>query len=242
VKVALLAAGLGSRLGSLTTELPKALIPVGQAPLLLHALRFANQLGPREIVVVGGFCHALVAEVIEKARTATGARPITLVENRDFRQGNILSLQTARPHLDDDFVLLNVDHIFRPSIAPLVAASTSDVTAFIDTDRTLGADDMKVKRDPDGRIEAIAKTLTRFDCGYVGMTRVPRAALARYFSVVDAAIAEEGTTIHVERVLARLAQAGQPPLCRDISGHGWLEVDTPAERESAEAALSGPGW
>ena len=135
-----------------------------------------------------------------------------------------------------------MDHIFRPGIAPIVAAATSDVTAFIDTDRTLGADDMKVKRDLDGRIEAIAKTLTRFDCGYVGMTRVPRPALGRYFAAVDAAIASEGTTIHVERILARLAEAGQPPLCRDISGHGWLEVDTPDERAGAEQALREPGW
>jgi choline kinase len=245
VKVALLAAGLGSRLGTLTKELPKALIDVGDSPLLIHALRFATRLAPTQIVVVGGFGFPLVLPVFEQFRAGPGPQtsiPMTLVENRDFRQGNILSLQAARPHLDDDFVLLNVDHIFRPGIAPLVAAPTGDVTAFVDTDRDLGADDMKVKRDPEGRVEAIAKTLTRFDCGYVGMTKVPRAALGRYFAAVDAAIEDEGTTIHVERVLARLAQAGQPPLCRDISGHGWLEVDTPAERASAEAALRGPGW
>jgi choline kinase len=101
---------------------------------------------------------------------------------------------------------------------------------------------MKVERDPAGRILAISKTLTRLDCGYVGMTRVPRGALARYFAEVDAARAAEGDTIHVERVLARLAQAGRPPVCRDISGHGWLEVDTPPERAHAEAALQQSGW
>jgi hypothetical protein len=74
------------------------------------------------------------------------------------------------------------------------------------------------------------------------MTRVPRPAVGRYFAEVDAARAAEGDTIHVERVLARLAQAGQPPVCRDISGHGWLEVDTPLERTRAEAALREPGW
>jgi choline kinase len=243
VKVALLAAGLGSRLGPLTTDLPKALIKVGDQPLLLHALRFATRLAPTEIVVVGGFCFDQVAAVLTNHLNGNNTLPpVKLVENRDFRQGNIISLQTARPLLTDDFVLLNVDHIFRPAIAPIVAAPTTDVTAFIDTDRTLGADDMKVKRDPEGRIEAISKTLARFNCGYVGMTRVPRAALSRYFSVVDAAIAAEGTTIHVERVLARLAEAGQPPLCRDISGHGWLEVDTPPERETAEAALREGTW
>jgi hypothetical protein len=29
----------------------------------------------------------------------------------------------------------------------------------------------------------------------------------------------------------------RPSLSRDISGHGWLEVDTPDERAAAEQAL-----
>jgi L-glutamine-phosphate cytidylyltransferase len=253
VKVALLAAGLGSRLGPLTADLPKALIEVAGVPLVLHALRFAAHLAPAEVVVVGGFGHAKLAATLEREQAAgsvVGRLPLVLLENQSFRQGNILSLQTARPRLDDDFVLLNVDHIYRPSIAQLVldprpagaADPIADVIAFVDTDRTLSSDDMKVKRDTGGRVEAIAKSLDRFDCGYVGMTRVPRPALGRYFDEVDAAIAAEGTTIHVERVLARLAAAGRPPTCRDISGHGWLEVDTPFERTRAEAALREPGW
>ena len=39
------------------------------------------------------------------------------------------------------------------------------------------------------------------------MTKVPRAAAARYWATVDAALAAEGRAIHVERVLARLADA-----------------------------------
>ena len=117
-----------------------------------------------------------------------------------------------------------------------------NVSGFIDTDRALGADDMKVLRDEHGRIREIAKTLTEFDCGYVGMTRVPASARGRYLAEVDAAIAEDGSDIHVERVLARLAKTAAPPHCRDISGHGWLEVDTPDERAHAEAALGDGTW
>jgi L-glutamine-phosphate cytidylyltransferase len=241
VKVALLAAGLGSRLGSLTAQLPKALIPVGGKTLLAHALGFARRLSPAEIVVVGGFGFPLVATELEKLRPDLPS-PVTLLENREFRQGNLLSLQTARPRLDQGFLLLNVDHIFRPSIGALVATPSDFVTAFVDTDRALGADDMKVKRDARGRVAHISKTLTDFDAGYVGMTYVPDRALTRYFAETDAALTAEGPTIHVERVLARLADAGDAPLCRDISGHGWLEVDTPSERDHAETALLEPGW
>jgi choline kinase len=245
VNVALLAAGLGSRLGVLTRDLPKALIPVGGKPLLAHALSFAGRLRPSRIVVVGGFCFPLVKDALESFRSsdkAAAVLPIELVENAHFRDGNLVSLLTARPHLAEGFLIMNVDHIYRPGIAPMVAPEVSAVTAFIDTDRTLHADDMKVLRGADGRIAEIAKTLTRFDCGYVGMTRVPTGLLGRYFEEADRALAEEGRAIHVERILARLAKTGDVPVCRDISGHGWLEVDTPDERAAAEAALATGAW
>jgi choline kinase len=239
VQAVLLAAGLGSRLGSLTEQIPKALITVGERPLLAYAVAFARAAGARDITVVGGFGFDRVA-----AEIARLALPVRLVENSAFRDGNLISLTAARPIIEnaDEFLLMNVDHIYRPAIAALAAAPADDVTAFIDTDRTLGADDMKVERDGAGRVRRIAKTLTSWDAGYVGMTKVPRAAAARYWATVDAALAAEGRAIHVERVLARLADAGTPPACRDISGHGWLEVDLPEERDRADEAVRRGGW
>lgn len=237
MQVALLAAGLGSRLGALTERLPKALIQVSGEPLLSYAVRFAQAAGADEIIVVGGFSFPLVAEEVERR-----ALPVTLLENRDFRDGNLVSLFTARPHLRDEFLIMNVDHIYRPAIAALAREPAHEVTAFIDRDRTLGDDDMKVERDGAGRVRRIAKTLTVFDCGYVGMTKVPAASAVRYWNEADAALAQEGRAIHVERVLARLAAAGEPPGCRDISGHGWLEVDLPEERDRAEAVLRAERW
>jgi CDP-L-myo-inositol myo-inositolphosphotransferase len=245
MNVVLLAAGLGSRLGSLTRDLPKALISVGGKPLLLHALSFAARLRPSRIVVVGGFCFPQVQETLagfRKSDKGAAALPIELVENIQFRDGNLVSLLAARPLIAEGFLVMNVDHIYRPAIAEVVAPEVDRLTAFIDTDRQLGNDDMKVERGTDGCIVAIAKTLTKFDCGYVGMTRVPTALLGRYFEEADCALAEEGRAIHVERILGRLAKTDLGPACRDISGHGWLEVDTPDERAAAEAALAGGRW
>jgi choline kinase len=237
MQAVLLAAGLGSRLGALTEHIPKALISVGGEPLLVHAVRFARAAGARGIIVVGGYGFDLVA-----AEVAQRELPVTLIENRAFRDGNLVSLQAARALVVDEFLLMNVDHIYRAPIAALASADATDVTAFIDTDRTLGADDMKVERDARGRVSSISKTLTTYDAGYVGMTKVPVAAADRYWAAVQAAQAEEGRAIHVERVLARLADEGHPPLCRDISGHGWLEVDLPEERAHADAVLARGGF
>jgi len=241
VNVVLLAAGLGSRLGALTRDLPKALIPVGAKPLLFHALAFAHRLQPSRIVVVGGFAFPLVRDALATFRPFVPT-PIELVENTNFRDGNLLSLLAAKPRLTEGFLVMNVDHIYRPGIASVVAPPADAVTAFIDTDRKLGADDMKVERRSDGKIAAISKTLEKFDCGYVGMTRVPSALVTRYFEEADRALVDEGRAIHVERILARLAKTALAPACRDISGHGWLEVDTPDERAAAEVAFASGGW
>jgi choline kinase len=235
VQAVLLAAGLGSRLGSLTERLPKALIQVAGEPLLVHAVRFAQRARASNIVVVGGFGFDLVAAELRRL-----ALPVTLVENPHYRDGNLVSLMAARRLVGgsgDDFLLMNVDHIYRPAIAALAAADAGEITAFIDTDRQLGDDDMKVERDGSGRVRRIAKTLTTYDAGYVGMTKVPGGAAHVYWAAADAALAAEGRAIHVERILARLADQGRAPGCRDISGHGWLEVDLPEERERAEAVL-----
>jgi choline kinase len=237
VQAVLLAAGLGSRLGGLTANLPKALISVAGEPLLAHAVRFAQATRARGIIVVGGYEFDRVA-----AEVAERDLPVVLLENDAFRDGNLVSLLSARSRVSDDFLIMNIDHIYRPAIAALAAADVEDVTAFIDTDRTLGDDDMKVARDGRGRVARIAKTLTEYDAGYVGMTRVPLHAAARYWEAAEAVLAEQGRAVHVEQVLARLAKSERPPVCRDISGHGWLEVDLPEERDRAEEALRQGGW
>jgi choline kinase len=239
MQAVLLAAGLGSRLGALTRSLPKALVEVGGRPLLAYATAFAQAAGARQIIVVAGYGYGLVASEVAARRL-----PVTLVENPDFRDGNLVSLFCARPLLagDDDLLIMNVDHIYRPAIAAIAARPAPEVTAFIDTDRSLGADDMKVERDAGGRVRRISKTLDAWDAGYVGMTRVPAAEGPRYWATAEAALGDEGRAIHVERVLGRLAATDRPPACRDISGHGWLEVDLPEERERAEEALRRGGW
>ena len=216
----------------MTVRTPKALIEVEGQTLLARAARFAARLDPDEILVVGGYGFEGVAA--EVARLGAGLR---LVENPHFRDGNLISLMAARPFVGGDFLLMNVDHVYRPAVADRIAPPAERVTAFIDVDRTLGADDMKVARDGTGHVQAIAKTLTSFDAGYVGMTRVPGPELPRYWAAADAALAEEGRAIHVERILARLAASDRPPACRDISGIGWLEVDLPEERAHAEATI-----
>ncbi|MCC6747499.1 MAG: NTP transferase domain-containing protein [Deltaproteobacteria bacterium] len=232
-----LAAGLGQRLGELTRATPKALISVAGRTLIDYALAFARQAGGAPRIVVGGFGYEELARHV--AEVDPGA---TLVENRDFRQGNLLSLVTGRGALpvDAGFHLMNTDHIYPPGVARIVAetaATASEVTAFCDFDRSLGADDMKVELDAQRRVRRMSKQLAGWQAGYVGMTFVPAARRAAYDAAVERVRQGVGPAAHVEQVLVALAELGAPPVIADISGHGWHEVDEPHERDRAEAAL-----
>ncbi len=237
----IMAAGLGSRLKDLTKVTPKALIEAGGRPLIDYAIAFARAAGASRLIVVGGYCHEDVA-----AQVAKIAPDAVVVENTEFRKGNLISMQTGRAALKPgSFLLMNTDHIYRPSIAEVVARACADafeITAFCDYDRPLGPDDMKVGLDSSKRVAEMAKTLPKWDCGYVGMTFVPASRQADYFAAAARASAAQGDAIHVESILVELARVGTPPAIADISGHRWLEIDEPHERTLADEVLAAEHW
>jgi choline kinase len=183
--------------------------------------------------------------VTEKIARAFGADEV-LVNPRYADAGNLQTLNTARRAglCDQAFLIMNADHIYRPSIAAFVARVAADagrITAFIDKDRTLGADDMKVRLDDEGHVVAIGKQLDSWDGGYVGMTFVPKERIAEYFGHADNVQLERGEGIHVEAVLGRMVGVA-PAATVDISGHGWLEIDDEADLLRAEEVLAREKW
>lgn len=229
----LLAAGMGLRLGDITKEKPKALVEVVDVPLCFYALRFLELCGVTEIIVVGGYKIEQLKETISKFKNNT---PITILENTNYQKGNLLSLMTALPRVFNSFLLVNTDHIYARAIAEVVRDNLHEVTAFVDYDRQLGADDMKVKL-VDGNVQEMSKKLTNFDCGYVGMTYVDQEKLPAYLRAVQTVYKNNPDTAVAEQVLVELALQNKAPFTADISGHGWLEVDFPDERNRAEQEI-----
>jgi choline kinase len=228
-QVVLLAAGMGTRLGELGGGLPKAMFDAGGKKLIDRAIEFAELLGARERIVVGGFRYDLVAAQV-------GARA-RLLENTRYTLGNLYTLETALPEVTGSFHLMNIDHVYPSAVAARIAEQPGErITAFVDFDRPLGDDDMKVSLSG-GHVGKISKKLPAWDCGYVGMTFVPAAHLARYRAAVADVRRDVGDAANVEAVLQRLADDGEPVAIGDISGIGWHELDTPEDVAKALPAL-----
>lgn len=238
MQVVLLAAGMGLRLGHLTRALPKAMIRLQGRPLIDHTLPhlLANRR-VEEVIVVGGFEHAVLSEHLEQHYGMFGDR-LRLLKNSDFIKGNLYTLEKALPFLDSSFLLCNVDHVFQENTWSFILQERESSRIFCDFFRPLAEDEMKVSLDEEKHLQKISKSLQSYDAGYVGLTYIACSQLAAYQEAVRHAVQQFGEKAVVENVLQVLADQGQKIGVVPFDRYKWHEIDTREELNKAESALS----
>lgn len=232
MQAVILAAGIGQRLGELTRDRPKALVRVCGKELILWVMDFLDHPGVGERIVVTGYEAPKLEEFLNLHRPG-----VRTVHNPDFRDGSIRTIEAALPHLKEDFLLMNVDHIYERRLLDLILKHRRGIAAVCDFDRELAGDDMKVKLGADGNLSLISKALLDFDGGYIGMTFVPDEEFTAYRRAVRGVLRKEGDAAAVERAISLAAAAGSAVRICDASGIPWFEVDTPEDLARAEAGL-----
>ncbi|MEM7188482.1 MAG: bifunctional UDP-N-acetylglucosamine diphosphorylase/glucosamine-1-phosphate N-acetyltransferase GlmU [Pseudomonadota bacterium] len=151
--VVILAAGKGTRMRS---AMPKVLHPIGQAPMLHHAMQSADTLSPaRSVIVVG---HG--AEAVGKAAHTWNPDAAIAVQEQQLGTGHaVLSARAALNGFDGDLFVLFGD---TPFIEPETLANMQAARADADI-VALGFDAADPGRygrfilGPDGRLDAIVE-------------------------------------------------------------------------------------
>jgi D,D-heptose 1,7-bisphosphate phosphatase len=119
---AILVGGLGTRLGALTVDLPKPLLPVGDRPFLAWLLRELCRWGFEEALLLTGHLSDRVRDALDGIASGL-PRPMRLVVSEEkVRAGTGGALWHAREHLDSRFLLLNGDSLLDTNLAPHLAA------------------------------------------------------------------------------------------------------------------------
>ncbi|MFQ6084953.1 MAG: NTP transferase domain-containing protein [Candidatus Bathyarchaeia archaeon] len=130
-----LAAGKGLRLSNATEE-PKPLIRVAGRTLLERIISNLKKAGVDRVILVVGYKQDVIRKEI--AKWDQRDEEILLVENKEWRKGNLYSLLAAEPYVNDVFLLCMCDHVgdvhrilkslirVKPSSAVLLAADPSE--------------------------------------------------------------------------------------------------------------------
>ena len=123
---AILAGGLGSRLGRLTANLPKPLLPCGDRPFVAWLMREFIRFGVTDFLLLTGHLSAEIERAAADIQ-ASLPRPARITLSADpTLAGTGGALFHARDRLDERFLLCNGDSLFNCNLADLLADAAVD--------------------------------------------------------------------------------------------------------------------
>ncbi|MFV2092147.1 MAG: NTP transferase domain-containing protein [Hyphomicrobiales bacterium] len=241
MKVIMLAAGVGARLGKTDTgHPPKILLRFAGKTLLQYHIEILKAQGIDELVLGVGYHR----QDIEHEITALGARDfVRTVFNKDYQEGNIVTLWTLRDELccDDPVLLMDADVLYCEELVERLINSGHRNCLLIDRDFDIGDEPVKVCV-RDGEIVEFRKWLSaRFDfCGEsVGFFKLS-AEVARKIILQTELYLRQGRRHEPYEETIRDVLLTSPRgafAFEDITGLPWIEIDFAADISRANAEI-----
>lgn len=218
--VAILCGGFGTRLGSLTRDLPKPMIEIGGRPYLERVIESFTEHGLRDFVLLTGYR----ADVIED-HFGDGMRfGVRIAYSRETEPlGTGGALREARALLGDRFVLTFGDVLRRFDYDRFVQQHIANCLAVY-------------PRLTIGNADVAEGFLVRFDKHAPELPYVDAGFSVMLASTVDL-LPPVGACSFEEIVYANLAEHGQ--LEAEIVDHAFHDIGTPDELVRTRAALEG---
>jgi choline kinase len=241
MKVVMLAAGIGARLGSNITEPPpKILLRFGRKSLLEYHLEILREQGIEELVLGVGYKH----DAIEREIAALGAQDfVRTVFNADYREGNIVTLWSLRDELccGDPVLLMDADLLYDEEVLKRLINSSHQNCLLLDRGFEPGDEPVKICV-RDGEIVEFRKWLsTGFDyCGEsVGMFKLSSDAAELIIAQTGLYLGQDRRHDPYEETIRDvLLTAPRGTFAfEDITGLPWIEIDFAADVTRAEEEI-----
>lgn len=130
MKAIILAAGMGSRLKELTSNIPKCMIEVNGESLIKRLLKILIKYKVNDVVLVVGYKSEVLIDYISKLELDI---KVTYIYNKEYNTtNNIYSLFLAKPEiLKEDILLLESDLIFDEQVIEKLVSSPENNLAVV---------------------------------------------------------------------------------------------------------------
>jgi choline kinase len=229
----ILAAGIASRLRPLTDALPKPLLQVGGIPLLERTLAALCRNGLREVVMVTGYCHAMIEKTVATLHLPLDVR---FVYNEAYATtNNNYSLWLTRPAMDGRaMLLLDADILFDSRILSTLLDAPHGNALVVRSGGHVGEEDVKVSCDAKGRIIRIGKEIAVASAfgESLGIEKFDGATTPLLF---EALARRRERYEFYEASFQEIIDAGTTIRAVDSGGLACMEIDTPDDLAAADA-------
>lgn len=256
MKAIILSAGQGRRLMPLTETVPKCCLELDNKALLVHQVESLAANGVDEIVVVTGFNHRLVDEVVNGINLS-GTSVRTLYNPFYAVSDNLGTSWVAREEMNTPFLLVNGDTLFEAStLAQLLSTErVYPITLAIDRKASYDDDDMKISANGE-QLNRVGKKLDMdiVNGESIGMMIFNRAGAEAFVQKVENLMSSpDGLARWYLSAIDEMAVEGTVGVC-SIQGYDWCEVDDPVDfahaeqsvrtwrNRAAEPSVLTPGW
>lgn len=244
----ILAAGRGSRMGSMTADQPKCLTVLAGQTLLAWQTAALNAAGVSEIVLVRGY-----------AGDSLPATDFLVVDNPRWADTNmVVSLSCAARYLETEPCTVSYgDIVYHPGAVRDLMATEGDIVVAYDRlwaglwrDRFADPlDDAETFRTEGGRLMEIGgqvDDLARVPGQYMGLVKITPEGWRTVDSFVHTLAPAERDRIDATSLLSQMLAVGAEIRTSPVDGR-WCEVDTASdlalyENRLAQAGQNGTTW
>lgn len=225
------AAGEGTRLRPLTSNMPKGLVRVHGRPLLTYVFDRLLAHDVDAIVVVTGY-HG---EAIERYFGEVYAGTPLIYRHQPERRGLADAVRQTDGAVSDPFLLLNGDNVFLDDLPPMrERASESDGALLVEHASAADRAEGGAVRTDNGRVVEVTEKPDAPRAGPVttGCYLLPAAITAACAAINPSSRGE----YELADAINHLIEAGAEFLAIPSAGHR-INVNTPADLHTAEDAL-----
>lgn len=242
MKVIILAAGVGKRLGPKSKNKPKCLLEFGGISLLHRHLNNLISFSVSEIIIVYGYQRELIdAEINELDLTI----PLTTVYNPDYTMGSVVSFWCTKIFLESgtDIILMDADVLYHPRVLQTLF-ETQKPNCFL-LDRKFDAGDEPVKLCI--RNNEIIEFRKQIDRGLEFDLQGESVGFFRFAPEMAGKLADRAQFYmdndryeepYEEVIRDLLLTDSQAFAFEDITGLPWVEIDFPEDIAKAGGILS----
>ena len=229
----IMAAGKGSRLGSLSGGKPKAFVEIKGKKLIEYNLALLKKYQVDDIIIVTGYQSELFEELTAHDKN------IRLIYNPFYEMVNVLgSFYMGMEALHDDFIYLHADTLCEPVIFDKLVHPKGDIVLPIEY-KKCDEEAMKV-RSENGKIVQITKQMpvNRAEGEFIGMAAFRKKVIPALKAKTRQLMKEKAFMDYFESAIQRLIDE-EKFFIETVSTEGafWTEIDFVEDYERAAAMM-----
>lgn len=230
LSAAILAAGMGRRLGLDGLDSPKGLMHVGKEPLVHRSLRLLLDAGVDEISIVVGYKSHMYLHLVDLFPS------VRILYNEDYEHsGSARSFAIAAESADSDLLVLDSDIIFSAAAVPFLLGCDQPNSLLV-SGFTQAGDEVWVFGDS-GRVTKIDKNSSpsRHPVGeFVGISRISSEMLEAMAEFVWRDPSRQ--LLEYESVISGFCRKFQVNICQ-FRNLVWGEIDTTEQLARVEREI-----